>query len=321
MKRPLQALLTTLFLGATLAAGPVPASHWDPGSADGSARPHTVIEQLACGPGTYILRENLRDTFEAPFMYLLVGNQRALLIDTGDIADPRIAPLAATVLGLLPDTGHGRLPLLVTHSHKHLDHRAADPQFQGLPGVELVLPDLDHVKARFGFSDWPKGAAQIDLGGRIVDVLPVPGHHAAHLLFYDRQTALVFSGDFLLPGRLLVDDRAAYQASAERIAAFVHDRPVSAVLGGHVEMDRAGQLFPWQSLYHPDERPLPLAKEDLLALPAALARFNGFYTHTGGFVIENTLHNLEAAGVALLVALAGLVYLGARWIRRWRRSR
>lgn len=270
---------------------------------------------------TWILREDLQATWEAPFLYLLVGRRRALLIDTGDVADPARMPLAAEVLARLPKDGPARLPLLVVHTHGHLDHRAGDAQFQGLPGVEVVPSDLAHVRRFFGFAAWPDGLAQVDLGDRIVDVLPAPGHHPAELVFYDRATGLLFSGDFLLPGRILVDDLAAYQASAARVAAFAKDRPITAVLGGHIEMDRTGALFPWASTVHPEERPLPLGKAELLALPAALQRFNGFYTARDGFVVENPIRNLAAGAGALLLALGLLGILVVRTIRRWRRRR
>ena len=211
-------------------------------------------------------------------MYLLIGSREALLIDTGDIADPNLMPLEARVMSLLPGESAAKLPLLVVHSHGHLDHRAGDPQFEGVDGVRLVRSDLEHVRQYFAFANWPNGSAQIDLGDRIVDVLPAPGHHPAQLLYYDRNTGLVFSGDFLLPGRLLVDDLSAYRASAQRVAQFLKDRPVSFVLGGHIEKNRSGELLDWQSTYHPDEHALQLTKDDVAALPAALQKFNGFYT-------------------------------------------
>jgi glyoxylase-like metal-dependent hydrolase (beta-lactamase superfamily II) len=270
---------------------------------------------------TYILRENLCDTPEAPFMYLLIGKGKAMLIDTGDLADPARAPLAKTVLGLLPVSAAGRLPLLVVHTHKHLDHRRGDPQFDGLAGVEWVPPDLERVRAQFHFPKWPEGVAQVDLGERVVDVLPAPGHHPAHLLFYDRRTAILFSGDFLMPARILVDDLGAYRASADRALRFFQDRPVSMILGGHIEKNRAGEVFPWQSTWHPDEAPLALGKADLQALPAALAAFNGLYREGGGFVIENPTRLLGLMVGGLVLALAGAGYGLFRLIRRRRRRR
>lgn len=297
------------------------AMHWDPGADPCPAVVKTPLQMQAYDAHTYILRENLCSTWEAPFMYLLLGDKEALLIDTGDVADPKLMPLAQTVLGLLPTSGGTRLPLVVVHSHTHLDHRAGDPQFQGPPGVTLVAAQLPSVESFFGFKDWPEGVAQLDLGGRVVDVLPAPGHNVAHVVYYDRNTAILFSGDFLLPGRLLVDDYSAYMASAARVAAFVKDRPVSYVLGGHIEKDKDGALFDWQSTVHPGEHALALGKGDVLALPAALAKFNGFYNETGSFVIMNPMHNLEAMGAGVLLVLGILGYLLYRLVRRLKRKR
>jgi hydroxyacylglutathione hydrolase len=310
-------LAPTLAWCGDLAPGSMEA-HWDPGAMTCPARETHPIQVHRYDARTIVLREKLCSTWEAPFMYLLIGNKQALLIDTGDIADPNLMPLEALVMSLLPGESAAKIPLLVLHSHGHLDHRAGDPQFEGVNGVQLVRSDLEHVRKYFGFAAWPNDSAQIDLGGRIVDVLPAPGHHAAQLVFYDRNTGLVFSGDFLLPGRLLIDDWNAYETSAQRVAAFLNDRPVSFVLGGHVEKNGAGELLPWQSTYHPDEHALQLTKDDVAALPGALREFNGFYTETGQFVIENPLRILIAVAVAAALVLAVLGILIFRFIRRRR---
>jgi hypothetical protein len=44
---------------------------------------------------TFVLRQSKAVTYEAPFLYLLFGNDRALLLDTGAVADPRRMPLRA----------------------------------------------------------------------------------------------------------------------------------------------------------------------------------------------------------------------------------
>jgi hydroxyacylglutathione hydrolase len=274
---------------------------------------------------TYILREGLCATWEAPFMYLLIGSTKAMLIDTGDVADPKKVPLAETVLKLIPGDGAAKLPLLVVHTHRHLDHRAGDAQFT-MPNVQVVGFDIDSVRRFYNFADWPDGTAQdgtaqIDLGDRIVDVIPTPGHNQTEVSFYDRNTGLFFSGDFLMPGRLLIDDAVAELASAKRVAAFVTDRPVSFVLGGHIEMDASGKIFEWESTYHPNEHALQMSKEDLLALPAAAASFNGFYTTSGKFTMMNSLRLLIAVMVSALLALIVLGVLLVRSLLRRRRAR
>lgn len=315
-------LLSGVMTSAARADAPVFDAHWDPGAEDCSKQAHPPLEVYRYDARTYVIREDLCSTWEAPFIYLLIGDERALLIDTGDVADPKLMPLADTVLALLPQHDGKRLPLTVVHSHTHLDHRAGDPQFQGLADVQVVPAQLPSVKKFFGFTHWPEGVTQFNLGDRIVDVLPAPGHNPAHLLFYDRVTDLLFSGDFLLPARLIVDDIDAYRASARRVMEFLRERPVSYVLGGHIEEDRAGRLYDWQSSYHPDERALPLAKSDVMALPAALDAFDDiFVSEQGGFTIIDSMHELEALAAAAVLALLGLGYGIYRRVRRVRRVR
>jgi glyoxylase-like metal-dependent hydrolase (beta-lactamase superfamily II) len=208
----------------------------------------------------------------------------------------------------------------VAHTHSHLDHRAGDPQFLGQPGVEVLPTDLESVRARLGLSAWPEGAGLLDLGGRLVDVIPAPGHSSTDLVFYDREDGLVLAGDLLLPGRLLISDPAAAVASAGRLAAFVEDRPVRWVLGGHVEQDASGALFPWHASFHPGERPLPLTKARLLALPAVLASFNGLWSERDGQVVVCGQRLLLLAGGLAALLLAGAAWPLLRWLRRRART-
>ncbi|MEP6731017.1 MAG: MBL fold metallo-hydrolase [bacterium] len=300
---------------------PLPWMHWNDGAADCTSSAQPPLEVHAYDASTFILRESLCATAEGPFLYLLVGLDRALLIDTGDITDAREMPLARTVMALLPVRGGARIPLIVVHTHRHLDHRAGDAQFAGLPGVQVVGYDISSVRAFYRFSAWPNRAAPLDLGGRVIDVLPTPGHNETDLVFYDRATTLLFSGDFLLPGRLLVDDADAYRASARRLAAFVHDRPVRYVLGGHVERNAAGDVYAWGTHSHPDERGLAMNRSDVMALPAFADRFNGFYSESDGVEMLNDVRVLTAVCVVGLALVGAFVAAVVAVIRRRRRAR
>src|SRR5690606_29739138 len=155
--------------------------------------------------------------------------------DTGATAEAAEFPLYETIRGLIERRGEGPLRVLVTHSHGHGDHTAADAQFRGRPAVTLVEPELAAVQAHFGFSRWPQGSATIDLGGRNLEVLPTPGHHESGVAVYDVRTGWLLSGDSAYPGRLYVMDWDAYRASIARLVAFAESRPVTAVLGAHIE--------------------------------------------------------------------------------------
>ena len=289
---------------------------WNEGSNDCTKNPQPLIQMHRYNADTFILRENLCATYEAPFIYLLIGKTKALLIDTGAVADAKTMPLAETVISLLANGG-SRLPLMVVHTHGHLDHRSGDDQFRALPNVEVVPTDLESVKSRFGLADWPNSIGQIDVGDRVIDVIPTPGHYPSHVAFYDRQTGLFFSGDFLLPGRLLIEDTNADLASARRVAEFVEQRPVAYVLGAHIELDQSGKTVVG-GRYRPNERPLQLTKQDLLALPGIVSGFNGFYAKRGVYVLMNQNRILILLGVgAVIVLVAIILILRALW-RRFR---
>ncbi|HZS18538.1 MAG TPA: hypothetical protein VFA51_11470, partial [Candidatus Udaeobacter sp.] len=125
--------------------------------------------------------------------------------------------------------------------------------------------------------------------------------------------------DFLLPGRLLIEDTSADLASARRVADFVEQRPVSYVLGAHIELDKSGKTF-FGTRYHPNERPLQLTKQDVLALPGIVGGFNGFYGKHGVYVVMNQNRILILLGVGAVFLLVALILI-VRVLWRWLRSR
>jgi glyoxylase-like metal-dependent hydrolase (beta-lactamase superfamily II) len=310
-------LLSALPVWAELVPGSLPAQ-WNIGAEDCEASPQPPLQVHAYEPQTFILRQSPCASFEANFIYLLIGSDKALLIDTGAVADPKAMPLAKTILDLLPDKDGKKLPLLVAHTHRHLDHRAGDSQFVSLPSVEVVPFDLEGVRRFFGFNNWPNGVAHIDLGGRTVDVIPTPGHDETHVAFYDNRTGILFTGDFLMPARLLIEDAGAYRESALRVIDFLKTHPLTHILGGHIELNAAGRAYRFGSHYHPNEHRLELARADLTALPAAFDRFNGFYARYPNYILTNPIHNILALLFAVLVMLS-LAAFGL--YRLWRRRR
>lgn len=317
----------TLALGLLLLAlrswgEPVAGSldvHWSEGAEDCKKATLPPLQVHQYEPQTYILRQSFCADFEAPLMYLLIGADEALLIDTGAVEDTPQIGLTKTVMDLLPDKDGVKIPLLVFHTHGHGDHRAADAQFAAIPGVKVVPPEVPDLQTALSLPQWPEGVAHLALGERTVDVIAAPGHQPAHLIFYDDRTALLFTGDFLLPGRLMVSDIDAYRASAARLVTFLGDRPVSHVLGAHIELDNQGKLFPSGSTHHPNERALALDKADVLALPGALAGFNGFYTTYDHFVVTNPKRNLMTLAAGAVLVLVAIVW-GWRRMRRRKQS-
>lgn len=232
---------------------------WIDGTACGT---DPAIQTWNYAEGTFILRQSLCTTFEGPFMYLLVGATKALLVDTGTGG----VDLRAEVLKLLAGKN---VQLVVAHSHSHGDHVSGDNAFKGQASTTVVGLQPSAVKQFFGITgDAP---AAFDLGGRVVDVLAIPGHQAAHVAFYDHETKLLLTGDTLYPGRLYIDDWNGYRASIPRLVAFVDaQRPVSFVLGGHIEMPKTGSDFAFGAKQHPNEHALELGDKDLRELDTAV---------------------------------------------------
>lgn len=238
------------------------------------------IQVHMASPDTVLLRQSIAGNFEAPFLYLLFGEDRAFLLDTGATADPTGFPLRATVDALIEDwlRGHPKdgYELVVAHSHAHGDHVAADGQFTDRPNTRLVGHSADEVAAFFGIGDWPRGTARMDLGGRALEVLPTPGHHPSAVAIYDEATGILLTGDTVYPGRLYVHDFPAFQESLRTLCDFSASHPVSAVLGAHIEMPaRPFRDFPLGSTWHPNEAPLPMTAGDLQTVRDAAARIAG----------------------------------------------
>jgi hydroxyacylglutathione hydrolase len=189
---------------------------------------------------TVILRQSKSINYEAPFLYLFFGNDRALLLDTGATADAQAFPLAATVDQLVADwlTRHPRdtYHLVVAHTHGHGDHVAGDAQLAGRAATTVVSRDLDAVQEFFGFTDWPDQIVKLDLGERVLDITGSPGHHRAAITSYDPWTGFLLTGDTVLPGRLYAFDFPQFLASLDRMVALADSRTVTHVLGCHIEM-------------------------------------------------------------------------------------
>ena len=244
---------------------------WLHGAEDCKQNNDAAIDVLQVDADTYILRQNKCIHYEAPFIYIMFGHQAVFIQDTGATEDADDFPIYATVRALINQwqTQHnsGNLQLIVTHSHSHDDHYAGDQQFAGKDGVSLISPDSAAVREYFAFSDWPQGQAKLDLGGRELVIIPLPGHQQDALGVYDPQTQLLLSGDTFYPGRLYVRQWQDYKQSIQRLVEFSQDHPIAALLGSHIEMSKIpGKDYPTGSHYQPAEAALPLSVQDLIEL-------------------------------------------------------
>jgi hydroxyacylglutathione hydrolase len=230
-------------------------------------------------PNFFILRQSGCIHYEKPFLYLIFGKDKALLEDTG----AGQIDSASVVMDLIAkwskrNNKTGPIPLIVVHSHSHGDHTAGDAGFRDKPNVQFVAATVPELQKAFGIKTWPTEIASIDLGGRVLDVIPIPGHDAASIALYDRQTAVLLTGDSFYPGRLYVGDAEfpAFAASTQRLVDFTKDKPVAHILGTHIEQTSTPFVdYPRGTVYQPHEHVLELTRGTLLELNDALIQLNG----------------------------------------------
>lgn len=248
---------------------------WIHGAADCNTQNDPPIQVLQYNRNTWILRQNKCVHYEGPFMYLLMGKNRALLLDTGATEDETIFPLYDTVNNLLKSENKSPLPLIVAHSHSHADHYAGDSQFKEKTDVTVVGLEVDDVKSFFNINQWPDGTVTLDLGERLVEVFAIPGHQIASIGFYDSASKLLITGDTFYSGRLYVFDWEAFKQSIKKLWDFATQHEISYIVGTHIEMTSiSGIDYPVGSNYQPDEQKLPLTVEDLGWLTQRCSRKN-----------------------------------------------
>lgn len=197
---------------------------------------------VEAAPGVFAFLEPQQ--FQETVSYLIVGTRQALLFDTG----LGLVPLRPLVERLT------RLPVTVLNSHTHYDHVGGNWEFDrilaletpytranmaGFPHAELATEvaadafcrgapaELD--TAAFRTRPWQATASvrdgdTIDLGGRTLEVLHVPGHTPDAVALLDRANGLLFTGDSYYDGAIWLfvpeTDLDAYDRSMARLAGL-----------------------------------------------------------------------------------------------------
>ena len=116
----------------------------------------------------YIVRQSGCLDYEKPFLYLIFGKERALLVDTGSRNFPAAAMVENVVGKLLEREHRPRVELDVVHSHAHSDHTWGDDQLRNLksPSIQIrfIPATIADTKKFYGMSDWPGQNGQRGFG-------------------------------------------------------------------------------------------------------------------------------------------------------------
>ncbi len=263
--------------GGAIRPGTLPLT-WNTGGPKCMEMPEWQIHEY--NPDLFILRQSGCTDYEKPFVYLLFGKERALLYDTGS----RNGNLAPTLVRLIHQylirNHRTSMPLVVTHSHSHGDHIAGDAAIKALtdPAIPItfVPPTVADIQKLYGIANWPEDIGRIDLGDRVIDAIPIPGHDVASIALYDHQTAILLTGDSLYPGRIYVRDFDAFAKSNARMVKFTDGKVVSYILGTHIEQSRTPYVdYPVGTIYQPNEHPLALYRGALLEMQMGIDALHG----------------------------------------------
>jgi glyoxylase-like metal-dependent hydrolase (beta-lactamase superfamily II) len=260
--------------GAGLERGVLPTSWAE--SPDACATRTSDFRLHEYNADLYILRQSGCTNYEKPFLYLIFGDGQALLLDSG-AKGAKVADAVRDALAHYASAHGGKTPtLFVAHSHAHGDHVAGDSALALLPNTTVVGKTPDEVQGFFHFVNWPEQATTYSVGGRVLDIVPIPGHERSSIAVYDRRTGLLLTGDTMYPGRLYVADAPAFIQSAHRLVEFTRGKPIAHILGAHIEEARTPFLdYPIGTKFQPDEHALELSRGQLLELSDALDRMNG----------------------------------------------
>ncbi len=179
--------------------------------------------------------------------YLVLGADRALLFDTG-MGIARISDVVAQLT---------ELPVTVVNSHSHLDHVGGNAEFSSVVGMDTdftraratglanervrgeVLPDAlcgslpegvtqdNYISRSWTVTEVATDGHTIDLGGRVLEILHIPGHTPDAIALLDAEAGYLWTGDTFYEGPIWLfapeTDLDAYAASIARLAGLVPD--------------------------------------------------------------------------------------------------
>lgn len=148
--------------------------------------------------------------------YVIIGSKSAAVIDTGENRrDLR------RFIETITDK-----PLVVCNTHGHFDHTGANGQFKDCP-IYMSQFACDNCKTPhnylnpqdFDLDYTPQPICEgsvIDLGDRTLDVYEIPCHSPGSLAYLDRKARMIFTGDEVETGQVLIYGDIRAMCSVER---------------------------------------------------------------------------------------------------------
>ena len=206
------------------------------------ATSHPWFKVYSVGDSVYAIYEPYN--WQEVISYLIIGTEKALLFDTGMGLDS----IQSVVKQLTS------LPVTVVNSHTHFDHIGGNADFTNILGIDTAythtnskgwshesikqevspaafcpetLSSVDtasyHIRP-YSISGFIGDGSVIDLGGRQIDVITIPGHAPDGVALLDRSAGLLWTGDTYYEGPLWLffpgTDLDAFESSISKMATL-----------------------------------------------------------------------------------------------------
>lgn len=144
------------------------------------------------------------------YCYLIISDARGILWDSG----PGVRGITPVVKSL------ASLPITVALSHSHYDHFGNNHRFKSvalgdLPSLREQVRDgifqpsvlqafkINPSSLSFRVAEWWKPGEMVDINGRQLKVLHLPGHSEDSTALLDIDRHQIFTGDFIYPDELI----------------------------------------------------------------------------------------------------------------------
>ena len=159
-------------------------------------------------------------------LYLIEGNERAILLDAGT----KIADLDKIVAGITSK------PVTLIATHVHPDHTGSAVNYfpeiyinaADMPNVAQMMPDYK------GEIKFLRDGEVIDLGGREIEVIFTPGHTPGSTTFMDKAAGYGFSADAFGSGNLLLTTNfSTLLLTCQRISEYMAKYNIKKLYPGH----------------------------------------------------------------------------------------
>jgi hydroxyacylglutathione hydrolase len=168
---------------------------------------------------------------ESPATHVLIGKEKALVIDPGQNRND----IRRYIQGITD------LPLMVANTHGHFDHTGSNGQFRDCPIYmsEYATKECKNVFFHLSPEDYhldyePIAIEEghvISLGDRNIEAIEIGCHSPGSLAYLDREYKLLFTGDEVESGQVLIFDRMntgfssveRYLGNLKKLKARIHE--------------------------------------------------------------------------------------------------